>query len=388
MVRRFAAFVIVAFALLWVVNSAKAQAQALSPEPYMFRNMLVCGDASYCPNQRGVTNVGGNIANTGTMTSDFWECIGAAASSINWSVVTPGSTLPGSSKAFQMQRTAANANTSAINCGQVLDTDRSTALQGKTMVLSWKTIVSALGGVNGFSALNGILTFQVFSGTGTAQGYTSMIAGTWTGGAAALATQAFTESTLWNAGFLTFNVPNNATELGINVTWLPLGTAGTSDLVQLAQVQLEPITITQASQIVLPTAFEFHGLEIETALAWRRAYVLTESNTVTGPPCPVTGANVSACIIALPMQMRAAPTATLTVGGFQVIIDGAAGAAATGGAGSTGSVNTCVVTFTNAVTAAVHNVQLRGTGTTGSIVCSADLTWNEPANDTDQRDAA
>lgn len=380
MFKRFAYAAALACALLYSPPFAHAQAQALAPEPFAFRNVLVCGDATSCPNQRGVTTVGGNIANTSTMTSDFWDCVGGASSSINWSVVTPGATIPGSSLAYQMQRTAANANTAQINCGQVLDTDRSVLLQGKLVVLSLKSLATALGGTNGFSALNSNVTLTITAGTGTAQGYASMVAGTWTG-TSVVATGVFTESTLSNAGFIFGNVPNNATELGINISWLPVGTAGTGDLIQFTQVQLEPITLVPGSPVG-PTAFEAHPADLEFAMAQRRAFVLVEANTVNAVVCAVTGANTTACPIPLTVPMRAAPTATITtIGGYQLIIDGAAGAGATGGTGITGTPNACTVQFTNTITAAVHSVQLRGSLTTGRLTCSADLTMNVPANE-------
>lgn len=341
-------------------TSSKAQLQESA-----FQNILVCGDFTTCPWQRGTAFAA--IANTATMTADYWTCIGAAGSSIAASQQA-ATGFPSVSLAFQMLRTAANADVNAIHCGQVVESLEAITMQGQTLCFSVNTIKGA-----NFSSANNVLTANIITGTGTNQGYASMVAGTWTG-QATLQSNAITVSSSWNyTAPICVQVPTTATEIGVDFTWTPVGTAGAADSIQLAQVSLQVVTpVPGVPTVAAP--FERRPLWLELSLAQRRAWIIAETNTV-GWVCTVTGANVFSCPLATPVQMRAAPTATLTtLGGYSVVIDGAAAAALTGGAGGTGNVNTCVFTGTNAVTAAVHMVTLRGTLTTGRLTCSADLT--------------
>lgn len=269
-------------------------------------NQLVCGDASTCPNQRGTTNIGGDIVGTAVMTLDYWSGIAGASSALNVSVVTPTSTMSGVSKVMQMQRKAANTNTAVLNLGQVIDTDASTYLQGKTACLSFVSMIGAT-----FSPASAAYTYTVTAGTGAAQGYASMIAGTWTG-TNTVKTGTVTGQTLPQTTSACFQVPATTTELGVNFSFTPVGTAGATDWVQFSQVQLAAVTAAPASAVAPPYAFRAAGPELDLSL--RRAWVISE------PAASVSVANGSAyttalcnIVIPLPAPMRAAPT--LTFGG-------------------------------------------------------------------------
>lgn len=287
-------------ALLAIASVSTAHAQ--SGTQAFPRNVLICGDSTTCPWQRGTSIA--SIANTATSTADGWSCIGGASSSITFSQGS-NTTVNGFAKTFKMQRANANADTAALHCGQVLDTaDYGTSLQGKNVCFS---IQSLLADAN-FSATNGLVTFNMIAGTGSNQGYASMTAGTWTGTSTfASVTANLTQSGLAQSISKCALAPGNATEIGIDVTWTPVGTAGTADAIEFTGVQLEAVAIGTNA----PTAFENMGAGDVLRRALRRSWVIVE------PAASVAVAKGSAYTTALcliqfpfPVPMRAAPTVT------------------------------------------------------------------------------
>lgn len=334
------------------VESA-AQIQPAGPSTLNFRNFLDNG--AFDVAQRGTTAITG-VNTTPTYLWDRWAAYannGAASVTLtNITVALPN----GFANAAQIQRVIANSNTQPICLVQEIPSADVVALQGQPVVLSfWAEAGST------FSAANFNLTVQINTGTGTDQGLAALLAG-WTGATSTSTTIALT------TGFqrypFTTSIPANATEAAVQFCWTPTGTAGALDLFQITGVQLEFGT--------LQTTFERKPFGIELAKDQRYFWQLTESNSVLYA-CAVTGANAVSCPLPLPLQMRAAPTATVTAGGFQLIVDGAAPTGISGQSGGTGSVNTCVLATTNTITGAVHSVTLRGSGTTGKVLCSADF---------------
>lgn len=291
-----AIFVTLAYATL-------AHAQVSPPLTLsQLRNQIICGDFSVCPNQRGTSSVGGNITSTGTMTLDGWEAIGGASSSINVSSVAPTSAITGVSKALQFQRTAANTDVAVINVGQVVDTDSSTFMEGKYVCFGFD--VQSLAN---FSAANALMTWTVTAGTGTAQGYSSMVAGTWTGAAVVL-TGGVNVTTLPQRVSGCALAPGGQTEMGINFSYIPVGTAGTSDALQFTRVQLAVVQSVIGKPATEP-AFGYRTSQQELWLAQKRAYVVSEpaansivaiGNAETSTQCDL--------VFLFPTQMRAAPT--------------------------------------------------------------------------------
>ena len=293
------------------------------------RNIIDGGDFTVNPWQRGASFTG--IANTLTYTADRWFAVGGASSSISVSQ-QPVTAVAGFAQALQVGRAAANANTSVINIGQVVETADSYRAQGQTVTVSFW----ALAGAN-WSPANGALNVALFSGTGTNQSAANLVAGSWTGyaslvltpqqgsaaGSAAIAQQI---TTSWQRYAFTATVPAGSTQLGLLFGATPIGTAGASDFVQIMGVQLEI-----GSQA---TPFEHRDLEIELALCQR--YYMQHSTEARcgrrcrrrhGRPAPTCE---SLIFIWLPVQMYKAPTVTVTAGSFKFNIDGAAPAAASG----------------------------------------------------------
>jgi len=333
------------------------------------RNIIDGGDFTTNPWQRGTSFSG--IVSTLTYTADRFFAVGGAASSISVSQVTGVTAVPGFTQALQFGRAAANANTAVITLGQIVETLDAIRAQGQTVTLSFW----ALAGAN-WSPTSGNLNVQLVSGTGANQSAASAVAGTWTGfssltltpaqgTAAAAANIAQPITTTWTRYSFTAQVPTGCTELGVLFNATPVGTAGAADFVQFMGVQLE--IGAQA------TPFEHRDIELELAIAQRYFFNIPEpaSGVVVGAGM-VAGATSEIIFIPLPVQMRAAPTVTVSAGSFKFNLAGVATAVGTFAAGTTHTPNYISVTG-NAAGTAGQGTLLQGGGGAGFIQASADF---------------
>jgi hypothetical protein len=322
--------------------------------PCNFRNILDGGDFTTNPWQRGTSFTG--ITNSVTYGADRWFAIGGASSSISVTK-TAVTTIPGFGQALKFQRANANADTTAINLGQVCETADSIRMQGQKVTFSFW----ALAGAN-YSG--GAATAKVISGTGTDDTAANMASGSWAG-SANVVSGSFTPTTTWQRFQFTGTVAAAATQLGVLLSYTPTGTAGANDWIEFMGFQLEEGPIA--------SPYEFKDVEVELALAQRYFFQLNEANganVCTGAP---TGSNTQGYSIWLPTPMRVAPTVVVTVGGLKVIVDGGAAAAATGlTAGTAHSPSIISLASTVTLTAAAHSILLQGSSTTGKITASAD----------------
>src|SRR5579883_1413028 len=343
------------------------------------RNLIDGGDFTTNPWQRGVSFTG--IAGAVTYTADRFFAVGGASSSISVSQVTGVTAVSGFTQALQFGRAAANANTAAISLGQVTETLDSIRCQGQTVTLSFW----AQAGAN-WSPANGALNVLLASGTGANQSAASLAAGAWTGYTSLTLTPqqnlspnsspnnavltpganiAQQITTSWQRYVFTASAPANCTQLGLLFNATPVGTAGAADFVQIMGVQLE--IGAQA------TPFEHRDIELELAIAQRYFFNIPEpaSGVIVGAGM-VAGAASEIIFIPLPVQMRAAPTVTVSAGSFKFNLAGAATAVGTFAPGATHTPNYISVTGTAAGTAG-QGTLLQGGGGAGFIQASADF---------------
>jgi hypothetical protein len=343
------------------------------------RNIIDGGDFTTNPWQRGTSFTG--IANTVTYTADRFFAVGGASSAISVSQVTGVAAVPGFSQALQIGRAAGNASTAVISLGQVVETLDSIRLQGQTVTLSFW----AQAGAN-WSPANGVLNVLLASGTGVNQSAANLAAAAWTGftqltlapqqnlspnsspGAAVLTPganigQQITAS--WQRYSFTATVPAGCTQLGLMFNATPTGTAGAADFVQIMGIQLEPGA--QATQ------FEHRDIELELAIAQRYFFNIPEpaSGVIVGAGM-VAGAASEIVFIPLPVQMRTAPTVTVSAGSFKFNLSGTPTAVGTFAPGSTHTPNYISVTG-NAAGTAGQGTLLQGGGGNGFIQASADF---------------
>lgn len=365
-------------AILSMLAGVEAKAQVGQTS---YRNLLVNGEAAL--------NNPGTATLTAINTTPTYATDGFAVFSNNAgaSVVAGRSTanLPtGFAAAFSLNRTAANANLTQACMVQEIETSRLLPFAGQNLVL---TAYLAAGAT--FSAAAGQAQITVISGTGTDQGLASLLSG-WTGAATIVNSQLTSAlTTAFQRVGVVFAVPATATELAVEFCFTPVGTAGATDTLFMTGAQLEvaavnpgtgqcpaipvgtgPPSFTQAS-VTCGTQYEHKPTEAEIFLSGRYFQGFPEVNAVMSAVCAVTGANLSVCSLPVNPPLRAAPTVTITAGGLQAIVDGAAGAAATTPAGATSTTQSCNMSMANTVSAAVHSVALRGSLTTGLVACSS-----------------
>jgi hypothetical protein len=343
------------------------------------RNLIDGGDFTTNPWQRGTSFTA--IAGAVTYAADRFFAVGSPGSSISVSQVAGVTAVPGFTQALQFGRAAANSSTAVINLGQVVETLDSIRAQGQTVTLSFW----AQAGAN-WSPTNGTLNVLLASGTGTNQSAASLVAGTWTGYTSlALTPQqnispnssptsavltpganiAQQITTGWQRYAFTAQVPAGCTQLGVLFNATPAGTAGAADSVQIIGVQLE--IGAQA------TPFEHRDIELELAIAQRYFFNIPEpaSGVIVGAGM-VAGATSEIIFIPLPVQMRAAPTVTVSAGSFKFNLAGTATAVGTFSPGATHTPNYISVTGTAAGTAG-QGTLLQGGGGAGFIQANADF---------------
>jgi hypothetical protein len=253
----------------------------------------------------------------------------------------------------------AGTDTAVIDLGQVIETADAIKAQGQQVTLSFWAKAGAQ-----FSAANSALTVQVISGTGTNQSAANMVAGTWTGQVSLInTTQAITATATRYS--LTGTVPAGATQLGVLFAYAPTGTNNATDTVDFYGIQLE-IGATAS-------AFEHRDIEVELALAQRFFFQINEpaAGVVVGAGM-INGTNSELIFIPLPVQMRAAPTVTVSAGAFKFNIAGTATAVAGFAAGSTHTANYISVVGTTTATSG-QGTLLQGGGGAGTIAASADF---------------
>lgn len=352
---------------------APAFSQVVSGQVGTFRNILIGGDFSTNPFQAGTTALAA-INTTATFAADRWalyaNVAGASAAAVRTSTA---STLSGFTQAMAVQRTAANANTQKICMVQQVTTANTIALQSQPVVFS----VYALAGAN-FSAALSQVSLEIITGTGTDQGLASLLAATWTGQANTLVSLQ-TIGTTFGRVSASVVVPSTATEMAVQICSTPVGTAGAADTFQFTGAQLEIGVNGVPTQSQVPTAFERRSREVELVLAQAYRYVLTDAAATIAFPsaCWVTTANTTVqCRVFFPVEMRAAPTVTVSVAAsFGIILTAGTAGTCTGLVSTASSFSTKAggVTCTTGGTTALGTASpLIGAATAGTLVFNAE----------------
>jgi hypothetical protein len=225
---------------------------ALLPAGLGFRNVLINGDFKIW--QR-TTSSAITAASTTTYYADRWACY-KSASGGTISRQTAG--LEGFQYCARLQRDSGQTAVGSLNIYQSIETVNSIPLAGKTVTISlW-----ARAGAN-FSGSS--MNVGVNTGTGTDQNiYTG-----YTGNIGSLnAYQAIT--TTWARYSFSTVLSASATEVGVFIAFVPTGTAGAADYIEITGVQLE--------QNYQPTPFEQrpYGLELHLCMRYYQNYAYGE----------------------------------------------------------------------------------------------------------------
>jgi hypothetical protein len=325
-----------------------------------FKNLVDGGDFQNNPWQRGNSITG--ITNSVTYGPDRFFAIGGASSSISL-VKTANTQIAGFTQACAFGRAANNTDTAAINFGQVVESLDSFKAAGQPIVLSFYAIAGA-------NYSGGQATVQINSGTAVDGTAANLITNAWTGNAI-LGTAGFTPTTTPQRFNISIPlVPAASKQLGFFFSYVGSGTAGAADNILFNGIQLEI-----GEQV---TPFEFRDAEVELALAQRYFFQINEPAAgVVIAPGAWTGASKQTFFIPLPVQMRTAPSVTVSAGSMvQTQPLGTTTAVSSFAAGTTHTAN--YISVTSSVTGgstpgtAGQSVLLQGAGGPGTIKATAD----------------
>lgn len=342
-----------------------------------FRNALING--TFDLYQRG--NTSGDISNTLTYQADRWWNLGGASSAINVGKQTAAADITaGFVASNRFQRKSANADLTKICTGQALESVTSARFQGQKVEFTFW----ALAGAN-FSAASSQIQVTIQTGTGSDQSAATQAAGTWTG--AANGVQALTAvSTTWTRYSATATIPVTATQVGVQLCFTPVGTAGANDWVEFTGVQLAVnpnavsgvVGLASAAQ---PLSFEHRPLVAELVMAQRYTFVVNElaAGVVQSSVGTAQGTTTTCTtFIPFPVQMRVAPTYAnaLTVSTFKLVSASQAATALSTPFSATlvaNSVNGASLNFTTTGMTAKDSCFLVGAAGTGTMTFASEL---------------
>jgi hypothetical protein len=262
--------------------------------PSAFKNRLINGDMRIDQRSSGAAFSVGTGAVYGSC--DRWGSL-AGANGV-WTQRRTATTLTDFPFGMRIQRTAGSTSTTACYIGQVIETTNCADLAGQSVTLSF----DAIAGAN-FSAASSIVTVELWSGTGTDQGWGSLNAATWSSQSGILNVSQSITTTKTRYSF-TAAVPSGVNELAVRLYAVGTGTAGASDFFEITGVQLEAGS----------TATGFERRPIGTELALCQRYYSRHGGTASA------GNYVSICngymysalqwesLYAFPVEMRVAPS--------------------------------------------------------------------------------
>ncbi len=333
------------------------------------RNVLDGGDATINPWQRG-TSVTASSATTVTYAADRWFLSQAVtATSAYMAKIANSSTtgtlaVTGFTQAFSWGRTQSSGSVSTLYVGQVLESNDSVRLQGQTVTFSFWAASNTGFTAGQASSLIGVTLVQ---GYGSDQSATSCVAGTWTTSQNVISATQVITSTMTRYAFSGV-ISNTAQQVGVLLSYTPTATTAiTAETVIMNGLQLEVGGLTP---------FEHREIEQELAYCQRYYFQINEpgtSGTVIAPGM-VDGTNSGLFVVTLPVQMRTAPTVTVTQGSFGAQTGAAGYTALTSmAAGSTHTVNYVSVTGAATMVSGQAAFLVSSSATTGKIQVSADL---------------
>ena len=175
-----------------------------------------------------------------------------------------------------LKRNSATSGASILAITQVVESNNCRDLQSQSVTLSFW----AKAGAN-FSAASSNITASVQTGTGTDQSAAAFRGGTWTGQATTV-TSTFAITTSWVKYSITGTVSASATQIGIQIQFTSVGTAGADDSLNVTGVQLEKGSTA--------TSFDYRPYGTELALCQR--YFLKTFASATAPAQNVSSGNV------------------------------------------------------------------------------------------------
>lgn len=353
-------------------------------------NALIGGDASTNLWQRGTTGA----SETTTVAyggADRWAYWSGASTAVTVSRSNTAAALPsGYQQTFRMQRTAGQTGVVQTCFAQEVSSANSYQFQGSSAEFDFHAYLGAnySGGTS--------LTAYIITGTGADEGMSSLAFGLnagggggagWTGQANATAA-VIPLSTVSTGGryAAVAAIPATATEIAVAVCYTPSGTAGTTDAVYLAGLQLarnnanaayNSATVGYSCATIACMGFERRSAQTEAALQYQYYWQWAETaSTTAGSPfmCEAQSSTVAICLTVPPVTMFKTPTIACTAGtlkrqvaGTDTTVSACAATATTNGISSVGSVSV-TATVASGDTAGFSSVLMSGNSTGGGLI--------------------
>lgn len=206
-------------------------------------------------------------------------------------------------------RNNGSALTNQISLYQAIETINTIPLAGKVCTFSFY----AKAGAN----FSGTLNAQVITGTGTDEGASGVVAGSWTGNTSPFGTSV-SLTTSWQRFQYTGTIASNVLEAGVLLYYVPVGTAGADDNFYVTGLQLETGPVA--------TPFEDRGATMELALCSRylQHFNFPANETLVGFGA-ASGTNTMRLGVPFTVDTRIAPTSVVVSAAASFSISRAAG---------------------------------------------------------------
>jgi hypothetical protein len=218
--------------------------------------------------------------------------------------------------ALRVQRNNGDTATAALGFGQVIETANCGDLAGITVTFSFK----ARCGAN-FSAASSQITARIGTGTGTDQSAANFYNAAWTGQSNTNNTPTLTTS--WQTFSYTITAGSSVSQIGVQFSATPVGTAGANDWFEITEIQVE------AGSVASPFERIDYGRQL---IQCQRYYQNLGGQTLTGFAESTTGLAVAVFFYA---QMRTGPTCSIRSGTLTIRSGGGDYSAASPGLANT-----------------------------------------------------
>lgn len=251
------------------------------------RNKIINGAMSI--SQRQGVGVGATITSAGAGVygpDRFWTLASITSVATVFQVSTGASDFP---YAMRVQRGNGQTSTPTLYAGQTIESFNCSDLSGQTITLSFYATAGA-------NYSGGAANIEIWTGTGTDQGTSSLNNATWTS-QTRIMLGSFTPTTTRTRYSFTVTVGAGINEMAIRWVWTTTGTAGAADYIDFTGIQLEKGSVT--------TSFEYRNYQQELAMCQRYWF---QSETISF--FYYAGSGQMHSQIEFPVKMRTVPTVT------------------------------------------------------------------------------
>lgn len=272
------------------LQSAGANAPVWASAPST--NVVINGGFDFW--QRG-TSLSSTSTNATTFLADRWRVIGGVSGggSDNKVFQRNAAGLTGFQYSAQAQRPSTKSGVQITGFVTDIESANSIPFAGQTVTLSFY----ARAGAN-FSAASSALTSTIYTGTGLDGNLTTGYTG------AVVTAQANTLTATWARYSQTLFIPSTANQIGLGLTYVPVGTAGAADYFEVTGVQLEQ------GSVATPFKRNAPSLQAELAACQRYYWRSSPNGNIyeTHGQGLARSTTVGVIGIRVPVTMRVVPT--------------------------------------------------------------------------------